>query len=33
LLVAIAIYVPMVFVLVVAQRWIERRHARSEEQR
>jgi His/Glu/Gln/Arg/opine family amino acid ABC transporter permease subunit len=32
LLVAIAIYVPMVFVLVSAQRWIERRRARSEEQ-
>lgn len=33
LLVAIAIYVPMVFVLVSAQRWIERRRKRSEEQR
>src|SRR6202035_2793648 len=32
LLVAIAIYVPMVFVLVSAQRWFERRRARSEEQ-
>jgi ABC-type amino acid transport system permease subunit len=29
-LVAVAIYVPIVFALVSVQRWIERRHARSE---
>jgi ABC-type arginine/histidine transport system permease subunit len=32
-LLAIAMYVPIVFVLVSSQRWIERRRARNEAQR